>query len=170
MSSFIERPAVNARVATVLHRFDPIILRHSGIWRAADEAVLNNGYKKEKSKCRRYTLDRFWRRRLVAGATPPLNDTLPLSLFPLKCLVTTTTLASISLSSSKGQVISMDRGEEEPIFKTCQDVHCTLSDVPSLSRRILNLASMCRARKLEKKTKRVILSCCLFKLLPIFNG
>jgi hypothetical protein len=53
--------------------------------------------------------------------------------FPFKCLLTTTPLASNSVSSSKDQVISMDRGEEEPIFKTCQDVHCTLSDAPSLS-------------------------------------
>ncbi len=28
--------------------FDPSILRHSGIWRAADEAALNNGHKKRK--------------------------------------------------------------------------------------------------------------------------
>ncbi len=95
-------------------------------------------------------MDRSWNRRLVAGATTPLDTALPPSLFPLKCLVTTNTLASNFVSSSKGRVISMDRGEEEPIFKTCQDVHCTLSDAPSLSqisRRILNPAPMWSARQ-----------------------
>ncbi len=36
--------------STVDYQFDPSILRHSEIWGAADEAVLNNVHKKKKSK------------------------------------------------------------------------------------------------------------------------
>ncbi len=49
LAEWLERLAVNAKVATVLG-FDPSILRHCGIWGAADEAVLNNGHKKKNPK------------------------------------------------------------------------------------------------------------------------
>ncbi len=41
--------------------FDPSILRHSGIWRAADEAVWNNVHKKKKQKNPHFRFDKkFW--------------------------------------------------------------------------------------------------------------
>ncbi len=48
LAEWLERLAVNAEVATVLG-FDPSILWHSGIWGAADEAVLNNVHKNNKN-------------------------------------------------------------------------------------------------------------------------
>ncbi len=41
LAEWLERLTANAEVATVLGS-GPSILRHSGIWGAADEAVLNN--------------------------------------------------------------------------------------------------------------------------------
>ncbi len=42
--------------------FDPSILRHSGIWGAADDAVLNTVHreKNKKSPCLRFFADYFW--------------------------------------------------------------------------------------------------------------
>jgi hypothetical protein len=44
----LERLAVNAKVATFLGSIPCSILRHSEIWGAADEAVLNNEHKKKE--------------------------------------------------------------------------------------------------------------------------
>ncbi len=49
LAEWLERPTVNAEVATVLG-FDPLILRHSGIWGAADKAVLNTLHRKKRYK------------------------------------------------------------------------------------------------------------------------
>ncbi len=49
LADWLERLTVNAKVATVLGSI-PSILRHSEIWGAADEAVLNNVHKKKKKK------------------------------------------------------------------------------------------------------------------------
>ncbi len=42
LAEWLKRLTANAKVAIV----DPSILRHSGIWGAADEPVLNKGHKK----------------------------------------------------------------------------------------------------------------------------
>jgi hypothetical protein len=47
LAEWLERLTANAVVATVLG-FDPSVLRHSGIWGAADEAVLTIVHKKKK--------------------------------------------------------------------------------------------------------------------------
>ncbi len=48
LAEWLERLTANAKVATVLV-FDFSIFRHSGIWGAADEAVLNEVHKKVPS-------------------------------------------------------------------------------------------------------------------------
>ncbi len=50
------------------HGFDPCILRHSGIWGAADEAVLNKVHKKEKFSCS------FWKWRGNPGKSRRAAD------------------------------------------------------------------------------------------------
>ncbi len=47
---WLERLTAIAKVATVLAGFDPSILRHSGIWGAADEALLNTVHMKNEEK------------------------------------------------------------------------------------------------------------------------
>jgi hypothetical protein len=44
----LERLAVNAKVARNSLGFETSILRHSGIWGAADEPMLNNIHKSKK--------------------------------------------------------------------------------------------------------------------------
>ncbi len=49
--SLLQRETTKPRFGDLLiPGLDPSILRHSGIWGAADEAVLNNVLKKDKSQ------------------------------------------------------------------------------------------------------------------------
>jgi hypothetical protein len=49
IAKWLERLAVNAKVARNSPGFKTSILRHNGIWGAADEAVLNNVHNSKKS-------------------------------------------------------------------------------------------------------------------------
>ncbi len=58
LAKWLECLAVNASHNSP--GFDPIILQHSGIWGAADEAVLNNVHKNKKSKKSLFYLFLYW--------------------------------------------------------------------------------------------------------------
>jgi hypothetical protein len=66
VAEWLERLAVKCQCLSrnSPHGFDPSILRHSGIWGAADKAVLNNVHKKKNPK--RSPLRYFWDRFTVA--------------------------------------------------------------------------------------------------------